>query len=100
MSINMKGIRANNNGAGGIRLVGDHGEVTMEDVETHDNLGLGIDIQTVDVSKLDEETKQLLQDLKIAIEQKSVSNIKKTFMFIADKSVDLAIALIAGKLVQ
>ncbi len=50
--------------------------------------------QNLDVQALDQDLKDKIQELGIAIEKRDSSGIKKAFAYIADKSVDIAIAIL------
>lgn len=56
--------------------------------------------QSIDINKLDDDLKQKISDLQDSISRKDSSAIKKTFGYIADKSVDVAIALITQGLLK
>lgn len=56
--------------------------------------------QTIHVNDLPEETQQLIADFNRAAESKDASALKKTFGYIADKSVDVAIAMATGALLR
>ncbi len=47
----------------------------------------------------DPETQRLLEELKVAMETKDRSRVMKGLGFIADKSVDLLVAVVAGKVI-
>jgi hypothetical protein len=57
-------------------------------------------IQTVKISEQPEDIQQKFAELKDAIDKKDSSVIKKAFGYIADKSVDVAIAILAGAVIS
>ena len=56
--------------------------------------------QTINVNELEIEVQQLVSEFDKAVNSKDKEKLKKVFGFIADKSVDVAIALITGALVR
>lgn len=95
MTIRIVGGGSYNNGGDGLHIEGNI-DAHIENFDTHHNGGHGINVVATD-TVVDEETKKLLLDLKEALEASNKPLAKKIFGKIADKSVDLAIALIAGK---
>lgn len=57
-------------------------------------------IQTIDISGYDEDLQGKINELKEAIANKNKPNIKKIFAYIADKSVDVAIALLTQGIIK
>lgn len=56
--------------------------------------------QSVHISELPEDIQHKLKDLQDAIHKKDSQGIKKAFAYIADKSVDVAIAILTGALIK
>lgn len=56
--------------------------------------------QMIQTNSLDVALRQKIDELQDAAAKKDINTLKKTFGFIADKSVDVAIAIIAGRLVR
>jgi len=56
--------------------------------------------QSINIHELDDDLKQKISELEEAIKNKNSSAIKKAFDYIADKSVDVAIALITQGVVR
>lgn len=54
----------------------------------------------INISNLDQDIQKKLIELEEAIARKDSSAIKKAFGYIADKSVDVAIAIITGSLLR
>lgn len=57
-------------------------------------------IQTVEIQNLPDDIMQKVSEFDIAINEKDVSAMKMAFNYIADKSVDAAIALVTGALLR
>lgn len=56
--------------------------------------------QTIKVSEQPQDIQEKVKELELAVLKKDAPAIKKTFGYIADKSVDIAIALLAGTLLR
>lgn len=56
-------------------------------------------VQSIKIGELPEDMQQKYQELQDAIVRKDKSAMKKTFGYIADKSIDVAIAIITGNLI-
>lgn len=56
--------------------------------------------QVLRISEQPKEIREKIEELESAIESKDSSAIKKTFGYIADKSIDVAIAILAGNLLK
>lgn len=54
--------------------------------------------QSISISSLPDDIQEKIQELRLASEKKDSSAMKKTFAYIADKAVDVAIALVMGRL--
>jgi len=54
--------------------------------------------QTIDISELPEDIQQSLEELRVAVGRRDASGMKKAFAYIADKAVDVAIAIALGHL--
>ncbi len=54
--------------------------------------------QTIDINKLPQDIQESLRDLKAAASKGNSSAMKKIFAYIADKAVDVAIAIALGRL--
>lgn len=52
--------------------------------------------QNINISELPLDIRQKIEELNSAVQQKNKSAIKKAFSYIADKSVDVAIAILIG----
>ena len=57
-------------------------------------------VQSVEVAGLPEEMQEKIAEFDSAIKQKDGETIKRAFAYIADKSVDVAIALATGALIR
>lgn len=57
-------------------------------------------VQGVNIDEFPEEIKQMVDDFYQAVQQKNASNMKKAFTYIADKAVDVAIAIVTGALIR
>ena len=56
--------------------------------------------QSIEASKQPQDIQEKIKELELAVLKKDSSAIKKTFEYIADKSVDVAIAIITGSLLR
>ncbi|HTE58243.1 MAG TPA: hypothetical protein VK694_05870 [Verrucomicrobiae bacterium] len=98
MSFEIIGGNYSNNGKDGVHISGQSGG-RIEGVIASNNRGNGIGIGAAKPTTIDDETRKLVEALVEALEQKDKSEIKKVFGYIADKSVDLAVAVVAGKII-
>ncbi len=57
-------------------------------------------VQSIEFGTLDDDMKQALEDLRLAMKTNDSSALKKVFGYIADKSVDLAISILAQGLTK
>lgn len=57
-------------------------------------------VQSIKISEQSEDIQQMFTELQNAIAQKDSSAMKKTFGYIADKSVDVAIAILTGAVIS
>lgn len=57
-------------------------------------------IQAVNFSSLDDDLKTKIDELQVAINKKDKVTMKKVFGYILDKSVDVAIAVLSGRLLR
>jgi|GEM_PF-5713194 len=93
MAITIIGGGSYDNGGDGIRIEGNL-DVHLENFDARRNGGHGINLVHTDV---DEEAKKLLLELKQALDSNNKTLATKIFEKLADKSLDLVVALIAGK---
>ncbi|HRN70548.1 MAG TPA: hypothetical protein PLS49_05170 [Candidatus Woesebacteria bacterium] len=56
--------------------------------------------QSINISKQPQDIQEKIKEIELAIIKKDASGIKKAFSYIADKSVDVAIALLTGGLLK
>lgn len=56
--------------------------------------------QSIDVDSLPDDMQEQIKVISESIKNKDANTLKKAFAYIADKSVDVAIALLTGKIVQ
>lgn len=56
--------------------------------------------QTINISSLDTDLQNKIEELDQAVNSKDPRKIKQVFGYIADKSVDVAIAILAGNLIK
>lgn len=56
--------------------------------------------QTIDINSLDQDLQEKVAELDQAVKSKDKNKIKEAFNYIADKSVDVAIALATGNLIR
>jgi hypothetical protein len=54
--------------------------------------------QTININELTEDVQKSLEELRIAVSKHDASGMKKAFAYIADKAVDVAIAITLGHL--
>lgn len=57
-------------------------------------------VQSVEITDLSDELQQKILEFDEAVKQKDGDTLKKTFSYIADKSVDVAIALVTGAIMR
>jgi len=96
MAIKIIGGSSYDNGGDGIRIEGDL-DVHIESVDTHGNGGQGVNVVGHDEHPLDEETKQLLVELKDALASNNKPIVKRVLNTLTDKGLNLIVALVAGK---
>ena len=94
MSITIIGGNISNNGGDGIRTSGEV-DLIIDGTTIANNARRGINIGNFD-QNIDEETKELLYELKNALNNKDSINVKRIFAAIVDKSIDIAIAVATG----
>ena len=58
------------------------------------------EVHRVSHESYDPETRKFLEELKVAMEAKDMSRVVKDLGCIADKSVDLVVAVVAGKVIN
>ncbi len=56
--------------------------------------------QTISLAEQSEDIREKIQELEAAIKKKDSASIKRAFGYIADKSVDVAIAVVTGALLR
>lgn len=56
--------------------------------------------QTINITALPQDIQEKIQELELAVAKRDSSAIKKAFGYIADKSVDVAIAIATGALLR
>ena len=56
--------------------------------------------QSLNISEQPQVIQEKIKELELAVIKRDTNGMKKAFAYIADKSVDLAIAILAGKIVQ
>lgn len=54
--------------------------------------------QTININELPEDVQKSLEELRVAASKHDASGMKKAFAYIADKAVDVAIAILLGHL--
>jgi hypothetical protein len=99
MGFEIIGGSYSDNDKDGIHITGQSGG-RIEGVAAIGNKGSGISIGAPQAIEIDDETRKLLMALTEALKRNDKTNIKKAFGYIADKSVDLAIAVVTGTLIR
>jgi hypothetical protein len=64
----------------------------------HAIVGSGLSIEVTTTASIDGETRQLLEQLKTALQKQDETSVKKILGYIADKGVDIVLALATGQL--